>query len=67
MFAIIEVGISYGGSLERFCIPIFRSSGLSLIEGRGELGTLVGKGTPTVNGGTNLMTCCAKVLRTKTI
>jgi len=54
MFAIIEVGISYDCSLERFCILTFRSSSLSLTEGRGELGTLVDKGTPVVNGGTNV-------------
>ena len=54
IFAIIEVGIPYGCSLDRFCIPIFRSSGLSLTEGRGEPRTLVDKGTPAVYGGTKV-------------
>jgi len=48
-FAIIEVGIPYGCSLERFCIFVFRSSSLGLT--KGELGILVVEGTQTVNGG----------------
>jgi len=52
MFSIIEDGIPYGCSLERFCTLTFQSSNLSLTEGRRELGILVDKTTPTVNGGT---------------
>ena len=53
-FAIIDVGIPYGCSLERLCVLILRSSSLSLTEERRELRTLVDKGTPAVNGGTKV-------------
>jgi len=51
-FAIIDVGIPYGCSLGRFCTFVFPSSNIGLT--KGELGTLVVKGTPTVNGGTKV-------------
>jgi hypothetical protein len=54
IFSIIEVGIPYGCSLGRFFTFVFRSSSLDLT--KGELGTLVVKGTPAVNGGTKVPT-----------
>jgi len=51
-FVIIEVSISYGCSLGRFCTFVFRSSSLGLT--KGELGRLVVEGTPAVNGGTKV-------------
>jgi len=52
IFAIIEIGIPYGCSLDRFCTFLFRSSSLGLINE--ELGMLVVEGTPAVNGRTKV-------------
>jgi len=51
-FAIIEVGIPYNCSLDRFCTFVFRSSSLGLI--KEELAMLVVEGTQVVNRGTKV-------------
>jgi len=50
-FAIIEVVILYGCSLQMYFIFTFRSSDLGRFEGALELGMLVVDGTPAMNGG----------------